>query len=61
MLTSIFQYITRITMELNETFMVGMDEHSVRLVKCAYDCLRVAIDKCKPVHYTAIGESIQKS
>ena len=48
--------------DLNETFMVGnVDEHSFRLVKCAYDCLRVAIDKCKPgTLYRDLGETIQK-
>lgn len=48
--------------DLNETFMVGnVNEHSKRLVECAYKCLKAAIDMCKPgTMYRDLGAAIEK-
>lgn len=46
--------------DLNETYLVGnCDEESVKLVKCAYDCLKAACDMIKPgTMYRDLGASI---
>jgi methionyl aminopeptidase len=46
--------------DLNETYLVGnCDEESVKLVKCAYDCLKAACDMIKPgTMYRDLGSSI---
>jgi methionyl aminopeptidase len=46
--------------DLNETFFVGnVDEDSVRVVQCAYECLQNAINTVKPgVLYRTLGEQI---
>mmetsp|Transcript_23889 Transcript_23889/g.35080 ORF Transcript_23889/g.35080 Transcript_23889/m.35080 type:complete len:448 (+) Transcript_23889:366-1709(+) len=46
--------------DLNETYFVGKcDEESVKLVKCAYDCLKAACDMIKPgTMYRDLGSSI---
>eukprot|EP00802_Teleaulax_amphioxeia_P012277 Tamp_12316.p1 GENE.Tamp_12316~~Tamp_12316.p1 ORF type:complete len:459 (+),score=128.28 Tamp_12316:3-1379(+) len=46
--------------DLNETYLVGKcDEDSIKLVKCAYDCLKAACDMIKPgTMYRDLGSSI---
>ncbi len=46
--------------DLNETFFVGnVNEDSVRVVQCAYECLQAAINIVRPgVLYRQIGEQI---
>jgi len=48
--------------DLNETFYVGeVDADTKRLVKCAYECLDLAIKACKPgMPYRDLGKIITK-
>jgi methionyl aminopeptidase len=47
--------------DLNETFLVGnVDSKGSALVQCAYECLRAAVNICKPgVMYRDLGDAIQ--
>ncbi|KAM9982954.1 hypothetical protein ACTFIZ_007467 [Dictyostelium cf. discoideum] len=48
--------------DLNETYLIGnVDERGKNLVKCAYDCLELAVAMCKPgTLYRELGDAIQK-
>ena len=47
--------------DLNETFLVGkVNAKGAALVQCAYECLRAAVNICKPgVMYRDLGDAIQ--
>jgi len=48
--------------DLNETFMVGkQSEESFKLVRCAFECLQVAVAECRPgTLYKDVGTAITK-